>query len=102
MSAKVILTITQGINLGQQYICDSRETYIMGRHPDCNLPWPNDDNHKTISRYHCLLDVNPPDIRIRDFGSMNGTAVNGKIIGKRAADQTPEEGQQIKFPEYDL
>jgi eukaryotic-like serine/threonine-protein kinase len=102
MSAKVILTITQGINLGQQYICDSRETYIMGRHKECNLPLPDDENHRTISRYHCLLDINPPDIRIRDFGSLNGTLVNGKIIGKRAEGQTPEEGQQTQFPEYDL
>jgi eukaryotic-like serine/threonine-protein kinase len=89
MTAKVILTIAQGLNLGQKYICDSRDTYIMGRHEDCNLSLPNDENHRTISRYHCLLDVNPPDIRIRDFGSLNGTLVNGKIIGQRAEGQTP-------------
>jgi eukaryotic-like serine/threonine-protein kinase len=102
MSAKVILTISQGINLGQQYICDSRDTYIMGRHQDCNLPLPDDEQHITISRYHCLLDVNPPDIRIRDFGSLNGTFVNGAKIGQRANDQTPTQGQKTKFPEYDL
>jgi eukaryotic-like serine/threonine-protein kinase len=102
MSAKVILTITQGINLGKQYICDSRDTYIMGRNQDCNLPIPNDRQHNTISRYHCLLDINPPDIRIRDFGSLNGTFVNGAKIGQRAGGQTPTEGQKVQFPEYDL
>ncbi len=102
MTAKVILTITKGLNLGQVYVCDSRNTYIMGRHEECNLPLPNDEQHNTISRYHCLLDVNPPDIRIRDFGSMNGTFVNGQKIGQRPEGQTPEQGQQIKFPEYDL
>ncbi|WP_341735390.1 protein kinase [Microcoleus sp. CAWBG640] len=55
-----------------------------------------------MSRYHCLLDINPPDIRIRDFGSKNGTFVNGKKIGQREAHQSPEEAAQIQFPEYDL
>jgi eukaryotic-like serine/threonine-protein kinase len=81
MTAKVILTITQGINPGHEYVCDTRETYIVGRNEDCNLSLPNDEDHITISRYHCLLDVNPPAICIRDFGSMNGTFVNDQKIG---------------------
>jgi len=36
-----------------------------------------------------LLDINPPDIRVRDFGSKNGTFVNGEKIGQREAYQTP-------------
>jgi len=38
---------------------------------------------RRISRHHCLLDINPPDVRIRDFGSRNGTYVNDKLIGRR-------------------
>jgi eukaryotic-like serine/threonine-protein kinase len=102
MNAKVILTVIQGINLGQQYVCDSRDTYIMGRSPDCNLLLADDEQHNAISRYHCLLDVNPPDIRIRDLGSLNGTFVNGIKIGQRADGQTPEEGQTCQLPEHDL
>ncbi len=49
-----------------------------------------------------MLDINPPEIRIRDFGSLHGTYVNGKIIGKRQREQTPEEGARINFPEYNL
>ena len=37
-------------------------------------------------RRHCLLDINPPDIRVRDFGSLNGTYVNGTMIGQREQD----------------
>ncbi|MEZ2237504.1 protein kinase [Microcoleus sp.] len=74
----------------------------MGRAKDCYPKIPDDDKHRTISRYHCLLDINPPDIRIRDFGSKNGTFVNGKKIGQREAHQSPEEAAQIQFPEYDL
>jgi serine/threonine-protein kinase len=63
---------------------------------------PNDEAHKTISRHHCLLDINPPDICVRDFGSKNGTYVNSTMIGKRESHQTPTEGAQIQFPEYKL
>jgi pSer/pThr/pTyr-binding forkhead associated (FHA) protein len=51
-----------------------------------------------ISRYHCLLDINPPDIRIRDFDSLNGTYVNGECIGRRSVNQTPEKkGQNFSY-----
>ena len=39
---------------------------------------------------------------MRDFGSKNGTFVNGEKIGQREAHQTPEEAAQIQFPGYDL
>lgn len=102
MTSKVILTIISGNLQGQEFTFDSRATCIIGRAKDCHPKIPDDDNHLTISRYHCLLDINPPDIRIRDFGSKNGTFVNGEKIGQREAHQSPEEAAQIQFPEYDL
>ena len=102
MSAKVILTITEGKLPGRQYIFDFRTSCIIGRAKDCNIQLPDDENHSTISRYHCLLDINPPDIRIRDFGSKNGTYVNSKKIGQRQDNQTPEEAAKEYFPEFDL
>ncbi|MEA5515727.1 protein kinase domain-containing protein [Nodularia sp. UHCC 0506] len=102
MAAQAILTIIKGKLPGRQYTFDSRTTCIIGRSPECNIQLPNDADHSTISRYHCLLDINPPNIRIRDFGSKNGTYVNDNKIGQRAAHQTPEEGAKLQFPEYDL
>lgn len=102
MPPKVTLTITEGTLKGQEFIFDSRTTCIIGRSPDCNPKLPDDETHRTISRYHCLLDINPPDIRVRDFGSKNGTFVNGTKIGQRQPEQTPEEGAKLIFPEYDL
>jgi eukaryotic-like serine/threonine-protein kinase len=99
---KVILTITTGKLKGKQFTFDSRTICIIGRARNCNIQIPNDRYHSTVSRYHCLLDINPPDIRIRDFGSRNGTDVNGKCIGKRAKNQTPSEGAKLNFSEYDL
>jgi eukaryotic-like serine/threonine-protein kinase len=102
MAGQVILTIIKGKLPGRQYKFDSRSTCIIDRKSDCNIQLPDDKDHRTISRYHCLLDINPPDIRIRDFGSKNGTYVNGEKIGQRAAHQSPEEGAKLNFPEYDL
>jgi pSer/pThr/pTyr-binding forkhead associated (FHA) protein len=30
-----------------------------------------------------MLDIEPPEVRIRDLGSLNGTFVNGRLIGQR-------------------
>ncbi|MEH2264748.1 protein kinase domain-containing protein [Nostoc sp.] len=102
MPDKIILTVIQGQLLGQQYIFDYRTSCIIGRSPDCNPQLPDDENHRGISRYHCLLDINPPDIRVRDFGSKNGTYINGKNIGQRQPYETVEEAVNLQFPEYDL
>ncbi|MCU0544008.1 MAG: serine/threonine-protein kinase [Oscillatoriaceae cyanobacterium Prado104] len=102
MTSKSTLTITTGNLKGREFTFESRTTCIIGRAKDCYPKIPNDDKHSTISRYHCFLDINPPDIRIRDFGSKNGTFVNGKKIGQREAHQTPEEAAKIHFPECDL
>jgi hypothetical protein len=55
-----------------------------------------------ISRRHFMVEVNPPDARIRDFGSLNGTYVNDTKIGSRERGETPEQGQKRKCPEGTL
>ncbi|MGK7876745.1 MAG: protein kinase [Xenococcaceae cyanobacterium] len=102
MSAKITLTVTKGSLQGQKFVCEEHTICIIGRAYDCNPQLPDDEEYRTISRYHCLLDINPPNICVRDFGSKNGTYVNGKKIGQRQPYQTPEEATQINFPVYDL
>ena len=102
MSAKVTLTVTQGSLEGRQFIFEDRTTCLIGRSSDCQLKLPNDELHRTISRYHCLLDINPPDIRVRDFGSKNGTYINEKKIGQRRLNQTAQEAAKMTFQEHDL
>ncbi|MDD1468106.1 serine/threonine-protein kinase, partial [Dolichospermum sp. ST_sed5] len=101
MPSKITLTITQGKLSRQQYVFESRSTCIVGRNDDCNLQIA-DKVDMTISRYHCLLDINPPDIRVRDLGSLNGTFVNGKNIGQRQKQQLAKEAIKLNFPEYNL
>lgn len=102
MPDKVTLTIAQGKLKGKQFVFGDRTICIVGRAKNCNIQIPDDKYYSTVSRYHCLLDINPPDIRIRDFGSRNGTNVNGKCIGRRKSHQTPSEGAKLNLSEYDL
>jgi eukaryotic-like serine/threonine-protein kinase len=102
MSAKVILTITCGPLAGQTFAFEEHTTRLLGRDKDCDPRLPDDQNHRLISRHHCLLEINPPAIRVRDFGSRNGTFVNGTKIGQRRPNQRPEEVDHSHFPEVDL
>ena len=76
MPSKIILKITQGSLCGREFVFDETACCIVGRADDCSPQLPSDEAHRTVSRHHCLLDINPPDIRVRDFGSLNGTYVN--------------------------
>jgi hypothetical protein len=102
MPAKITLKVTQGSLNGKEFVFDENSSCVLGRANDCEPQLPEDEAHKTVSRHHCLLDINPPDICVRDFGSLNGTYVNGKKIGQRKEGMSPEEGAKLNFPEHDL
>lgn len=102
MPAKVILTITHGPLSGQTFSFEEHTTRLLGRDKDCDPCLPDDRDPPTISRHHCLLEINPPAIRVRDFGSLNGTFVNGTNIGQRHPDQRPEDVDHSIFQEVDL
>ena len=99
MSNKVNFAITAGPMKGKAFSFYEHDTFIFGRLEECHCCLPSDGQ---ISRRHFLIEVNPPDARIRDFGSLNGTYVNGKKIGSRSKGESPEEGQKRKYTEVDL
>lgn len=101
-AAAIVLAVVEGPQRGQRFEFADRATCILGRAADCQPRLPDDQAHRRISRHHCLLDINPPELRVRDFGSMNGTYVNGALIGKRAQGMTPEQGAQLDLLEKDL
>lgn len=97
----VTLSVVQGAGSGARYRYQDRTTALVGRAEDCD-PCIAEPGPSRISRHHCLFDINPPDIRVRDFGSLNGTHVNGEKIGSRDPGESPEQGAQRLFPERDL
>ncbi len=100
--ATVKLTVVKGRLDPAEYVYDDRATCVIGRSSDCSPRLPNDEHHSTASRHHCLIDINPPDIRIRDFGSLNGTYVNGEKIGQRRKGLTPAQAAGDSYLEHDL
>ncbi|MDR2569888.1 MAG: protein kinase [Oscillospiraceae bacterium] len=98
MPAKVILKIQKGKETGKIYTYDSREVLILGRQDDCAIILPEN----TVSRYHCLIEIVPPSVTVRDFGSMNGTYLNGDKIGQRATGASIEQAHNAKGEEFDM
>ena len=89
MTTKVILEATAGPLKGRRLVFQEHDTFVFGRSRDCHAHLSKDD--KFSSGHHFLLEVNPPQARIRDLGSLNGTYINGVKYGGRRAEETPQE-----------
>ena len=98
MHGKIIIEITEGVQAGQKYEYSEANRVFIGRQDDCGIVLPE----KTVSRYHCILSINPPTVRLQDFGSLNGTYINGKKIGQRDRDKSWEEAKNEAYQEFDL
>ena len=80
---EVRLKVLVGKNSGQELTVPGPKFFI-GRAEDCQLR-PRSD---LISRHHCVLLIEDSFVAIRDFGSKNGTVVNGeRIVGERELKQ---------------
>jgi serine/threonine-protein kinase len=99
--ARVTLTL-EGPGEARQFVFEERTTCIIGREKDCYPRFPMDREHQTISRHHCLLDINPPDICVRDLGSRGGTYVNGELLDRRPQGMDREEALKQRFRERNL
>lgn len=76
---EVRLKVLVGKSVGQELVIPGPKFFI-GRAEDCQLR-PRSD---LISRHHCALLVEDGFLAIRDFGSKNGTLVNGeRVAGER-------------------
>lgn len=98
MPGKVVLEITKGALTGQRYTYEEPDRVIIGHQEDCNIVVPE----STVSRYHCLLDIRPPEVVLQDFGSLNGTFLNGEKVGQRRRDQTAEDAREETHPEVEM
>lgn len=100
MPATVKLVVTEGVYQGKDFAFDEHDTFFLGRvKEDCDIYLPDDH---CISRHHFILEVNPPDARIRDLGSLNGTWINGVKYGGREKGESPEQGALREYPQIDL
>ncbi|NCC16097.1 MAG: FHA domain-containing protein [Clostridia bacterium] len=98
MPSKVILRVTKGELAGKEFTYLGKEQLFIGRQADCAIVLPD----KSVSRYHCMMEVTPPYVTVRDFGSLNGTFLNGEKIGQRERSISAEDAQKECHEEFDL
>jgi pSer/pThr/pTyr-binding forkhead associated (FHA) protein len=76
---EVTLIVVGGKNAGKE-VPVAGPKFFIGRAADCQLK-PHSD---LVSRHHCAIMVEEAFVAIRDFGSKNGTQVNGeRVQGER-------------------
>ncbi len=70
----VTLRVVAGPQMGRIFTFEQHDTFLIGRSEDSHFCLPQD---RFFSRHHCILEIAPPQIFLRDLGSTNGTFVNG-------------------------
>jgi pSer/pThr/pTyr-binding forkhead associated (FHA) protein len=75
---RVVLRVDAGRNAGQE-IPIRVHRFLIGRADDCHLR----ANSTQVSRYHCAVIVEEGRVSVRDYGSRNGTFVQGTRIAER-------------------
>src|SRR4051812_34733416 len=75
---RVTLTVIGGPHTGQAFSFSGHDTFLVGRSKRAHFRLPAKDRY--FSRVHFLVEVNPPQCRLMDMGSRNGTYVNGRRV----------------------
>jgi hypothetical protein len=73
----LILDIVHGPYAGRSFPLTGHATFTIGRQAGQHISLPDDGY---LSRAHCLVEVNPPLMRVVDLGSKTGTIVNGQKV----------------------
>jgi serine/threonine-protein kinase len=102
MPASVTLTVKNGKLAGKTYEFHGPQRCVIGRAEDCEIRLPGEPEFLAVSRHHCLLDIDPPEVRVRDSGSLNGTFLNGMQIGRPGKWHLPPEALSRPCFDYDL
>jgi serine/threonine protein kinase len=72
---RITLMVIAGPHKGQEFSFGGHDTFLVGRSKHAHFRLPTKD--KFFSRVHFMVEVNPPQCRLIDLGSHNGTYING-------------------------
>lgn len=86
---RIRVEVTAGPAAGRSFEFDQPDTFMFGRSADARVSLPDDPY---VSRHHFVLELSPPEAKITDLGSKNGTFVNRVRYGGTVA---PRPGVQL-------
>lgn len=75
---RIVLTVIDGPHTGREFVFEQHDNFIVGRARFARFRLSAKDEY--ISRVHFLVEVNPPQCRLMDMGSTNGTRVNNAKV----------------------
>ncbi len=101
MPTSVKLTVLGGPLDGKELVFTERSLCTVGRSHTCCLQLPA--AFSAVSRKHCLFEIDPPDVRVRDLASLNGTFVNDTRIGQGTTEKTSRafQSQPVTLKDVD-
>ena len=73
---KLTFLVESGPLKWSKFSIDEAMLCIVGREFDCTLRIDS----SSVSRHHCLIEVKPPHVFVKDLGSTNGTFVNERQL----------------------
>ena len=80
---KITVEVTAGPAKGKLFAFEQPDLFIVGRAKDSRISLPNDPY---LSRQHFVMELAPPNCKITDLDSKNGTFVNNVRYGGRKHD----------------
>ncbi len=75
---EVVLEVIIGPHRGRRFAFTQHDSFVVGRAACAHFRLPVKDSF--FSRVHFLVEVNPPQCRLVDLCSLNGTKVNGNQV----------------------
>jgi eukaryotic-like serine/threonine-protein kinase len=87
MANMMILRAITGDLRGLEFAFSQPTQAVLGRSRSCTLRLPGD---ATVSRQHCIVELDDFGAWVQDLGSLNGTLINGENIGLGI--RAPREG----------
>jgi pSer/pThr/pTyr-binding forkhead associated (FHA) protein len=86
MAATIRLTVLTGPHKGNRYCFRESHGTTLGRGSGCDICFCGSAQDLCISRRHCQLTFDPPNVCVDDLGSANGTYVNGHPCAASVSD----------------
>jgi pSer/pThr/pTyr-binding forkhead associated (FHA) protein len=96
MEMTMAITVLTGPHKNRRFSFQGPVRCTIGRAGDCLVRFAGNECDLAISRHHCRLDIDPPNVKVRDLRSLNGTYLNGAKLEPAEADVSDSFAMPVK------